>query len=495
MSDQRSLKSLLAEPRSTKRLLAYLFYWLVGFVMLLLLILEFASRGEVSLQLPQIFFILILLTGPIFVVVFLVPTVLCTIFAHQRPRDPLLTLWSWLHILFWLFLFNNLVYWIDAFVAFKDTIYLAWAAYAVIASSLPIFYYLIRTSKVRISLVLALLISVAVIGLFWDPRKGEFDVPSKPTAESIALLRAAEKGDANDVRLLIQKGADIHVKDEVGFDPLHVAVFFHHYDVVKYLLSAGADPNTRGHKGPHTRNFAGSDSCGLVLGERPTVLATALRLGNAPIAELLVQNGAECSPDWSLSLSAALGDTEQLRSQLEALNGALEERRVKSRIDGAFDLAASRPNSDVMEVLLAFGADPKSGLWNAAAFSRPGNVKWLLEHGADPNFSEFLKAPPLMSGFNRRTDQTTHEIRDTVQTLIDAGADVKFVTEFSCGIPPDESVLVHAVRSGNFTAVDVLLQNAADTSWRDSTGMTAKDYAEAMGREDLINLLDAYRLE
>ena len=125
MSHRRYPKALFAMPGSTKRLLAYLFYWMVGFGMLLLLILEFASGGEVSLQLPIIFFMGIFLTGPIFLAIFVVPTVLCTIFAHQPPRDAFLTFWSWMHILFWLFLFNNLLYWFDAFVVFKDTLYLA----------------------------------------------------------------------------------------------------------------------------------------------------------------------------------------------------------------------------------------------------------------------------------------------------------------------------------------------------------------------------------
>ena len=492
MSDQRLLKGVLRKPQSKKKQFSYLFYWLVGLGMLALLILDFASGGEVSLQLPLIFFMGILFTGPIFVVVFVIPTVLSTVYAHQTPRDPFLMFWSWAHIFFWLFLFNNFLYLINAFVTFKDTIYLAWSTYAFIASCFPVLYYLLDSGKVRILLVLTLLIAVALIGFFWDARQGKFDTPSTPTAESVALLEAVEAGDIIEVRSLIQQGADIHVKDDIGFDPLHVAVFFGHDDIVHYLLDLGANPNTRGYKGPHSKNFAGSDSCGLLFGGEPLVLTTALRLGNAPIVQLLMESGAESSPNQSLSLSAALGDVEQLRSHLEAIRDSMEKPWIKGKINGAFNVAASRSSSEILEVLLEFGADPNEGLWTAAAFSRPGNVKWLLEHGADPNVGNLTDGPPLMSGFDRRISQKAHEIRETIELLIEAGADVNYVEEFGCGNPPDESILVHNVRSGNFITVEVLLENAADQSWRDSSGKTAKGYAAEMGREDLVNLLDRH---
>lgn len=494
MPDQRFSGSLTCKPPTTKKRFAHLFYWLVGLGMLVLLILDFASEGEVSIQLPMIFFMGILFTGPIFVVLFVIPTVWSTIYAHQQPRDSFLILWSWIHICFWLFLFNNFLYLIDAFVAFKDTIYLAWGTYAVIASCFPLFYYLLGSSRTRILLVLTLLITVVLTGFFWNPRQGEFDLPSMPTEDAIALLEATEVGDITEVRSLIQQGADIHVKDEIGFDPLHTAVFFHHYELVDYLLELGADPNTRGYKGPHSKDFSGSNSCGLILGDQPLVLTTALRLGNAPIAELLVQGGAVYSPNQSLSLSAALGDIEQLRAQLETLNASIDKPGIKTKIDGAAHVAASGPHLDALEMLLEFGAGPNSALWNASAFSRPDNVKLLLEHGADPNNWHPANGPPLMSGFNRRANQKASEIRNTIELLINAGADVNHVEEFGCRTPRDGSILIHTVRSGNITAVELLLENAADTSWRDSAGMTARDYAEVMGREDLMRLLDMHAL-
>lgn len=491
MKSRRFLYGNLGKLTADKNRFAYLFYWLVGLVMLALLILDLVSGGEVSLQLPIIFFMGILITGPIFFLIFVIPTVKFTIQVHSKPHDTCLLIWSWVHILFWLFIFNNMLFLVDAFVVFQDTIYIVWGGYAIIAASFPILYCLVKKEMIRVFLVLAAVSSVVLVSWFWDPRQGEFDVPSVPTRESIALLDAAQAGDISAVQSLLDQGADIHVKDDIGWDALHLAVFFGHDEMVKYLLEMGADPNTRGYKGSHSKLFAGSDTCSLIVGES-SVLTTALRLGDAPIAQMLVESGAESGPNKSLLLFAALGDVQQLRSHLEALQGTLEKPWIKGEINRALNVAASRPDSDSLAVLLEFGADSDEGLWNAAAFSRPDNVKWLLEHGANPNKEYTLNGPPLMSGFNKRPNQKAQEIRETIELLIEAGADVNYIDKFGCGVPKDESVLIHTIRNRNFTAAEVLLENGADSGWQNSMGMTARDYAKALGDGVIVALLDKH---
>lgn len=70
----------------------------------------------------------------------------------------------------------------------------------------------------------------------------------EPTEEEIAksappLMRAALKGQVDEVRRLLNEGADVNQKIELGFTALILAVMKGHLEVIKVLLEAGADPN------------------------------------------------------------------------------------------------------------------------------------------------------------------------------------------------------------------------------------------------------------
>ncbi len=55
---------------------------------------------------------------------------------------------------------------------------------------------------------------------------------------------AADEGDLNAVRSLVEEGRDINAKDaDLGLTPLHYAAAGEHVDIVRFLLSAGADVN------------------------------------------------------------------------------------------------------------------------------------------------------------------------------------------------------------------------------------------------------------
>ncbi|MGJ4727706.1 ankyrin repeat domain-containing protein [Luteimonas sp. SDU101] len=60
-----------------------------------------------------------------------------------------------------------------------------------------------------------------------------------------ALHRAGPK----TARILIDRGADIHVQDHMGDTPLHLAAFKAEPEVISMLIEAGADPNARNKRG------------------------------------------------------------------------------------------------------------------------------------------------------------------------------------------------------------------------------------------------------
>ena len=57
------------------------------------------------------------------------------------------------------------------------------------------------------------------------------------------LIEAADNGHLNVVKLLIEKGADVNLKGEAWYGPLHAAAAKGHIEVVKILLENGADVN------------------------------------------------------------------------------------------------------------------------------------------------------------------------------------------------------------------------------------------------------------
>ena len=82
--------------------------------------------------------------------------------------------------------------------------------------------------------------------------------------KQISLHKAAEKGDIETVKLLIQKGAEINLKNKDGWvyfkiiknyiniikqTPLHIAVYNGHIEIVKLLIEKGCDINLKDNEG------------------------------------------------------------------------------------------------------------------------------------------------------------------------------------------------------------------------------------------------------
>lgn len=75
-----------------------------------------------------------------------------------------------------------------------------------------------------------------------------------------ALMRAAARGDAAEVKALADKGADLNQRhDPTRVTPLMFAAFFGHAEVVKLLVARGADIGLKDSAGASAADWAAQD--------------------------------------------------------------------------------------------------------------------------------------------------------------------------------------------------------------------------------------------
>jgi uncharacterized protein len=129
-------------------------------------------------------------------------------------------------------------------------------------------------------------------------------IQSTPYSEDNSkLLKAAKKGSLEDVKTLLEKGADLHAKDQNGLTVLVYAVLSGNVELVKHLVNRGAGVNARDEDGS-------------------TALMVASRLGNVDVMTLLADHGADVNVKGNdgktaLMAAAAKGHLEAVRFLLK----------------------------------------------------------------------------------------------------------------------------------------------------------------------------------
>lgn len=157
-------------------------------------------------------------------------------------------------------------------------------------------------------------------------------------ANEASLRDAAVKGDAQAVKLLLDRGADVNAKDSDGRTALTEAAFYGHAEVVKVLLAGGADIFAKKNDGQ---------------------TVTAMAAGHKDIAEMIDR-------EMRLLEIAGKGDNKTLKEYLD-----------KGVYVNVKDPAGRTP------------------LIEATWYNHPETVKLLLDKGADPNAKKTDGVTPL----------------------------------------------------------------------------------------------------
>ena len=151
---------------------------------------------------------------------------------------------------------------------------------------------------------------------------------------------ACTNGNIEIVKLLVEAGANIELKNVALQSPLSIAAEKNHGDIAEYLIDKGADIHSRGPNGLQPIHFACSH-------------------GKRNIIELLLSRGVDIN---ILNHKNSLLDftTNLEGGNLEATKTLVENGIDKKYFTPAFKEACWRNNSGIAGYLLKCGADYKS---------------------------------------------------------------------------------------------------------------------------------------
>jgi ankyrin repeat protein len=321
--------------------------------------------------------------------------------------------------------------------------------------------------------------------------------------ERTALIAAAANGHLDLVRWLLSKGANPRRRESDGTRALDWAAQQGHRAVVEELLAH--DPELLDLPGFKNRTAliaaAGKGEVELVralldrgadpakrMSNGSRALDWAAQQGHQTLVELLLARDAQLLelPGFrertALIAAAGNGHAELTRSLLE--RGA-DPRRWMDNGEGALHWACEAGHLAVVQVLLAQdrglvdlpGKAERTALIAAAGRGHDEVVRVLLERGADPHKRE--------SDGTRALDWAAQEGHQAVVELLlarDPGLlDLQGYN--------DRTALMAASGNGHVDLVRLLLKRGADPRKRVSTGETALHWAAERGHEAVVQLL------
>ena len=208
--------------------------------------------------------------------------------------------------------------------------------------------------------------------------------------KQINLIKAAEKGNVDDVRKLLRDFDNINFKDAYGRTPLMAAVASGNTETVNLLIKSRANVNAKNEEGR-------------------TVLMQATKVA---IVKLLIASGAD------------LHSTHDIFYYEYSCYGPTRKQQLFKGTE--LMMAASCGYTNKVKILICAGADVnaketygETALMHAAQYGHVGVAQALLDAGADINAKDTYGKTVLMHGASCESGNTK-----IVDLLIAAGADV-----------------------------------------------------------------------
>jgi ankyrin repeat protein len=274
------------------------------------------------------------------------------------------------------------------------------------------------------------------------------------------LQRAAEAGQLEVVRLLLKRGADVNAKTSDGWTALIAAASNRHIDVVNVLLQRNADLNAKTSNGRTALMMA-------VEQDQPKIV-------NALLNKSADVNAATGEGVTALMLAAEKGRTGLVQLLLEKginVNAKDEEGRTP------LSVAAKRGHFSIAKLLRDRGA--KATLPVAAELGDLDEVQRLVNKGADINAKDDEGATALINA-------CAQGHADVARLLLKNGADVNAENRYAW------TALIVAAWKGYPEVVKILLDFGADVRPKNDLCRTALESAQEEGHPEIVALLKAH---
>jgi len=325
------------------------------------------------------------------------------------------------------------------------------------------------------------------------------------------------------LQYLLSQGADIHAKNDNGQTPLHKAASLSHptnskyfidrgigfhemefdectvlthasfhpdfednVDVLRYLISIGADPNVKDADGKTPLHVAAMNT---EFTDNVVVLCCLVEAGADP-------NVKDTDGKTPLLLSAGrahICDVEELdylfsMSKVEYPVSPSDDAETKGRYSSTLSRTAGGSACvGLLKLLIALGADVNvknsydgRRLLDIAAYSNSHVevLQYLVSLGFDVNEKDDEGRTPLMSAAVGGTV-------DAVKYLVSMGADVK-VKDDNFGMTP---LHLAAMYNPDVEVLKCLISLGADASIRNNNGRTPLDLAREFGYREIVEIL------
>jgi ankyrin repeat protein len=281
-------------------------------------------------------------------------------------------------------------------------------------------------------------------------------------ASPTSVIDAAKNGNRDEVRTLLQGGADVNTALADGMTALHYAALKNDADLARMLLFAGANAKATTRLGGYT----------------PLLLAS--RAGNASVMQALLDggadpNGATVNGTTPLMLAAATGKIDAVRLLVD--KGADVNAKERAREETAMMFAAANGRADVIRLLATKGADTKSttrviDLDKFAKEEQERFAQFLQQQGSrSSQGSESSKGSQGSAGSGvsgappaAQTQARGGRGRQTGTAGIDRQYSFPELVGYQGGL----SALHIAARQGSVESVQALLEAGADVNQRSS---------------------------
>jgi len=330
------------------------------------------------------------------------------------------------------------------------------------------------------------------------------DVGLGDNENSNALHVAAIGGNTAVIDLLLAKGMDVNSTDVNGMNAALFAAGRNRWDIVGYLASKGAKLDARTSGGTNLVHFAARRgnlealkqlvAGGAVLNCGPdqwgaTPLGGASQRGDAAVVTYLLENGADPneasdSGENPLAMAAGMGKRDVVRILLD--KGA----DAKFSHNGFSALTANfwHPDIEIAKMLLAAGAEvtivSDNGWTILHRFAQTPNMsveyaRLLVDAGADVNAKNADGQTPVMIACERGST-------DIVKYFVSKGADVK-----PAGGAFQATGLHAAAAKGYGDLAAFLVGAGAPVNAKDADGRTPLYYATRYGHTEAAKMLKA----